>query len=182
LISPKPVSGQLPSSRPHTRNSERDYYSSSNKCLGTGPSSQSVQKGTVFAYWEKRRLGCGSRVWLRISSMRQQQCCHLVRRTDQQQYGSFKVSTEARMYHAIVKRIALQNFLRVNQKDYAPILKGCSPDVHHRFGGHHALGGERHDCDALGRWFEARSGSTLLVRVEDVVLRLHWRMARVSAV
>ena len=30
--------------------------------------------------------------------------------------------------------------------------------------------------------FEARSGSTLLVRVEDVVLRLHWRMARVSAV
>jgi hypothetical protein len=30
--------------------------------------------------------------------------------------------------------------------------------------------------------FEARSGSTLLVRVEDVVLRLHWRMASVSAV
>jgi len=27
------------------------------------------------------------------------------------------------MYHAIVKRIALQNFLRVNQKDYAAILK-----------------------------------------------------------
>jgi hypothetical protein len=53
------------------------------------------------------------------------------------------------MYHAIVKRIALRNFLRVNLKDYAPILKGCSPDVHHRFGGHHALGGERHDRDAL---------------------------------
>ena len=47
------------------------------------------------------------------------------------------------MYHAIVKRIALQNFLRVNQKDYAPVLKGCSPDVHHWFGGYHALGGER---------------------------------------
>jgi len=30
------------------------------------------------------------------------------------------------MYHAIVKRIALQNILRVNRKDYAPILKGCS--------------------------------------------------------
>src|SRR5271154_297816 len=29
--------------------------------------------------------------------------------------------------------------------------------------------------------FKSR-GSTLLVRVEDVVLRLHWRMARVSAV
>jgi hypothetical protein len=49
------------------------------------------------------------------------------------------------MYHAIVKRIALQNFLRVNQKAYAAIPKGCSSDVHHRFGGHHALGGERHD-------------------------------------
>jgi ketosteroid isomerase-like protein len=47
------------------------------------------------------------------------------------------------MYYAMVKRIALQNFLRVNQKDYTPILKGCSPDIHHRFGGHHALGGER---------------------------------------
>ena len=74
------------------------------------------------------------------------------------------------MYHAIVKRIALQNFLRVNQKDYAPILKGCSPDVHHRFGGHHALGGERHDRDALGRWFErlGRLAPTLQLTVHNV--------------
>ena len=62
------------------------------------------------------------------------------------------------MYHAIVRRIALQNFLRVNQKDYAPILKGCSADVHHRFGGHHALGGERHDRETLRRWFERLAG------------------------
>ena len=46
---------------------------------------------------------------------------------------AFKVVTEAPMYHAIVKRIALQNFLRVNQKAYDPILRGCSSDVHHRF-------------------------------------------------
>jgi len=74
------------------------------------------------------------------------------------------------MYHAIVKRIALQNFLRVNQKDYAAILKGCSSDVHHRFGGHHALGGERHDRDALGRWFErlGRLAPTLQLTVHDV--------------
>ena len=74
------------------------------------------------------------------------------------------------MYHAIVKRIALQNFLRVNQKDYAPILKGCSPDVHHRFGGHHALGGERHDRDALGRWFErlGRLAPTLQLTVHNI--------------
>jgi ketosteroid isomerase-like protein len=74
------------------------------------------------------------------------------------------------MYHAIVKRIALQNFLRVNQKDYTPILKGCSPDIHHRFGGHHALGGERHDRDALRRWFErlGRLAPTLQLTVHDV--------------
>jgi ketosteroid isomerase-like protein len=74
------------------------------------------------------------------------------------------------MYHAIVKRIALQNFLRVNQKDYAPILKGCSPDVHHRFGGNHALGGERHDREALRRWFErlGRLAPTLRLTVHDV--------------
>jgi len=74
------------------------------------------------------------------------------------------------MYHAIVKRIALQNFLRVNQKDYAAILKGCSSDVHHRFGGDHALGGERHDREALGRWFErlGRLAPTLQLTVHDV--------------
>jgi dipeptidyl aminopeptidase/acylaminoacyl peptidase len=89
---------------------------------------------------------------------------------NQQQYGPFKVWTEARMYHAIVKRIARQDFLRVNQKDYTPILKGCSPGIHHRFGGHHALGGERHDRDALKRGFErlGRLAPTLQLTVHDV--------------
>ena len=74
------------------------------------------------------------------------------------------------MYHAIVKRIALKNFLRVNRKDYTPILKGCSPDIHHRFGGHHALGGERHDREALRRWFErlGRLAPTLQLTVHDL--------------
>ena len=74
------------------------------------------------------------------------------------------------MYHAIVKRIALQNFLRVNQKDYTPILKGCSADIHHRFGGHHALGGERHDREALRQWFErlGRLAPMLQLTVHDV--------------
>ena len=58
------------------------------------------------------------------------------------------------MYHAIVKRIALQNFLRENQQDYTSILKGCSLDAHQRFGGRHALGGERHDREGLRLWFE----------------------------
>jgi ketosteroid isomerase-like protein len=74
------------------------------------------------------------------------------------------------MYRAIVKRLALNNFLRVNQKDYAPILKGCSSAVHHRFAGHHALGGERHDREALGRWFErlGRLAPTLRLTVHDI--------------
>jgi ketosteroid isomerase-like protein len=78
--------------------------------------------------------------------------------------------TEVYMYHAIVKRIAPQDFLRVNRKDYAAILKGCSSDVHHRFAGQHARGGERHDREALGRWFErlGRLAPTLRLTVHDV--------------
>ena len=67
------------------------------------------------------------------------------------------------MYHAIVERIARKNFERVNQKDFDALLKDCVTDVHHRFGGQHALGGERH-------WFErlSRLGPTLTITVRDV--------------
>ena len=58
------------------------------------------------------------------------------------------------MYHAIVKRLAKKNFESVNRKEYAAVLKGCTPDIHHRFGGNHALGGERHDRETLRLWFE----------------------------
>jgi hypothetical protein len=75
-------------------------------------------------------------------------------RSTVQQYRSCDILDRGHMYYAIVKRIALHNFLRVNRKDYAAILKSCSPDIHHRFGGHHALGGERHDREALARWFD----------------------------
>lgn len=74
------------------------------------------------------------------------------------------------MYHAIVKRIARKNFLRVNQKNFDAILGDCAPDIHHRFGGTHALGGERHDKEALARWFDrlGRLGQHLTLTVEDV--------------
>ncbi|WP_326556831.1 nuclear transport factor 2 family protein [Micromonospora sp. NBC_01796] len=74
------------------------------------------------------------------------------------------------MYHAIVKRIATKNFNRVNEKDYDALLKDCVPDVYHRFGGDHALGGERHDREALRRWFErlGRLSPTLRLTVRDV--------------
>jgi ketosteroid isomerase-like protein len=74
------------------------------------------------------------------------------------------------MYHAIVKRVAAKNFLRVNQKNYAAVLKGCSTHVHHRFGGDHALGGERHDREALRQWFMrlGRLAPSLQLTVHEV--------------
>jgi ketosteroid isomerase-like protein len=74
------------------------------------------------------------------------------------------------MYHAIVKRIAKKNFERVNQRDFAALLKDCVPNVYHRFSGNHALGGERHDREALGRWLDrlARLGPDMKLTVRDV--------------
>ena len=74
------------------------------------------------------------------------------------------------MYGTIVKRIAVRNFERVNDGDYESLLAGCVPDVHHRFGGHHALGGERHDIEHLRAWFQrlGRLGPDLTLTVRDV--------------
>ncbi|GLZ52782.1 nuclear transport factor 2 family protein [Actinomycetospora sp. NBRC 106378] len=74
------------------------------------------------------------------------------------------------MYHAIVRRVARRTFDRVAARDYGAVLAACSPDIHHRFGGDHALGGERHSREALGRWFErlGRLTPTLALRVTDV--------------
>ena len=74
------------------------------------------------------------------------------------------------MNHAIVKRIAKENFEAVNRKDYSALLKDCSPNIYHRFGGNHALGGERHDREALRLWFErlGRLNPGLILKVHDV--------------
>jgi ketosteroid isomerase-like protein len=74
------------------------------------------------------------------------------------------------MYHAIVKRIASKNFERVNQKDFDGLLRDCVPNIHHRFYGSHALSGERHDRDAVRRWFErlGRLAPGLTLTVQDV--------------
>lgn len=74
------------------------------------------------------------------------------------------------MYHAMVKRIARKNFLRVNNKDFNGLLGDCAPDIRHRFGGNHALGGMRHDKEALARWFArlGRLGRHLTLTVEDM--------------
>jgi ketosteroid isomerase-like protein len=74
------------------------------------------------------------------------------------------------MYHTIVKRIATKNFERVNDNDYDALLKDCAPNIHHRFAGQHALGGERHDRETLRRWFQrlGRLCPTLKLTVHDV--------------
>ena len=65
---------------------------------------------------------------------------------------------------------ARKNFLRVNNKEFDALLGDCAPEIHHRFGGTHALGGERHDKEALRHWFErlGRLGRYLTLTVEDV--------------
>src|SRR5208282_5113089 len=79
-------------------------------------------------------------------------------------------NTGGTMYHAIVRKIARKNFERVNQKDYETLLADCVPNIRHRFGGSHAMGGTRHDRDALRRWFErlGRVVPTLHLTVKDV--------------
>ena len=74
------------------------------------------------------------------------------------------------MYHAIVKKIARKNFLRVNEKKSDELLADCAPNLHHRFGGDHALGGERHDREALRQWFGrlGRLGEHLTLTVQDI--------------
>jgi len=58
------------------------------------------------------------------------------------------------MHHANVRRIAKRNFESLNQGDLEAVQDG-SPHIHHRFGGRHALGGERHHKEVLRRWFAA---------------------------
>ncbi|MBB3937284.1 nuclear transport factor 2 family protein [Aureimonas phyllosphaerae] len=66
--------------------------------------------------------------------------------------------------------MARRNFLRVNNKDFSALLGDCATNIHHRFGGRHALGGERHDRETLARWFDrlGRLGRHLTLTVEDV--------------
>lgn len=58
------------------------------------------------------------------------------------------------LYQAIVKRRIRQSFEDVNNHRWDELMRSIAPDVHHRFGGVHAIGGERHDRETLRRWFE----------------------------
>jgi ketosteroid isomerase-like protein len=84
--------------------------------------------------------------------------------------AALALSGSAKVYHTVVKHIAARNFERVNEGNYEPLLASCAPNIHHRFGGRHALGGERHDQEALRRWFErlGRVGPDLTLVIRDI--------------
>ncbi len=74
------------------------------------------------------------------------------------------------MYRAIVKRRIRQAFDQVNQRRWDELMASISPSVHHRFGGIHAIGGERHDREALRQWFErlARVLPNLYLKINNI--------------
>lgn len=57
-------------------------------------------------------------------------------------------------YHSIVRRSLVQGFRGVDNHNYAALADHFAPDVHHRFGGEHSLGGERHDSKTVVAWLE----------------------------
>jgi ketosteroid isomerase-like protein len=60
----------------------------------------------------------------------------------------------AGLYHAAVRRLLRQVFSQLGRGEWRDVLENASEDVHHVFAGDHALGGERHSREAMGRWFE----------------------------
>ena len=81
------------------------------------------------------------------------------------------------LYSAIVKRRIRQSFDHVNNHRWEVLMKSIAPNVHHSFGGDHAIGGERHDEEALRRWFErlARVLPNLNIKINSIWVKgLPW--------
>lgn len=57
------------------------------------------------------------------------------------------------MYRWLAERRVRGVFDALGRRDVEAVLAGLAPDVHHRFAGDHALGGERHDREAVRAWF-----------------------------
>ena len=64
------------------------------------------------------------------------------------------------IYSYFVEKLVRQSFANVQNHNYDELLKVLAPNVTHRFAGDHALGGTRHDKEALRRWFN-RLGTVL---------------------
>ncbi|GAA1998413.1 nuclear transport factor 2 family protein [Microbacterium ulmi] len=74
------------------------------------------------------------------------------------------------IYGAIVKSRIRQSFDQVNGHRWDELMGSIAPDVHHRFLGDHAIGGQRHDSATLRRWFErlARVLPNLQLTINDI--------------
>ncbi len=74
------------------------------------------------------------------------------------------------LYRSIVKKRIRQSFEQVNNRSWDELMNSIAPDVHHRFGGTHTIGGQRHDAAALRRWFErlARVLPNLHLEINDI--------------
>ena len=74
------------------------------------------------------------------------------------------------IYQSIVKKRIRQSFDQVNNRRWDDLMRSIEPNVHHRFLGAHAIGGERHDRDTLRLWFErlARVLPNLHLKINDI--------------
>lgn len=74
------------------------------------------------------------------------------------------------IYGAIVKKNIRQAFDQVNDRRWDELMESIAPRVHHRFGGVHAIGGERHDRETLRLWFErlARVLPNLQLKINNI--------------
>src|SRR5262252_1756877 len=74
------------------------------------------------------------------------------------------------LYRSIVKKRIREAFDDVNNRRWDALMTSIVPRVHHRFGGVHAIGGERHDRAALRLWFErlARVLPNLHIEINDI--------------
>lgn len=74
------------------------------------------------------------------------------------------------LYSYIVKKKIRQTFDDVNNHRWDEAVAAVAPQVHHRVSGTHALAGERHDKEALRRWFErlGRVQPNLRIKVNNI--------------
>jgi ketosteroid isomerase-like protein len=74
------------------------------------------------------------------------------------------------LYRSIVKKRIRESFDQVNSRRWDELMTSIAPNVYHRFGGVHAIGGERHDNGALRRWFErlARVLPNLQLEIKNI--------------
>jgi ketosteroid isomerase-like protein len=58
------------------------------------------------------------------------------------------------MYHTIVRTIIVKGFKQLSNGNAEALLNQFAPDVHYRFEGQHALGGERSKLSTVRAWFQ----------------------------